>query len=437
MTPVDGATIFQKFSESVKDLPAWIFSAFATTAAVLTFVPLFNTELPKEYRPWLVISLVLFSVLAIFKWVIVLLRAWRALQAEARVRKTFHLTPIAQQCHWGVSKQADGSMVTQIVAHLAVKNQSSLPVGLVGLRIIKPKIKGEVLHNDILVRQQQGRMYGTAQVSDYRIAPGTTLPGQAMVMIRGEPGGSSERDLDVTLGITDEDGNEQRVSVLCRGMRHAKPSDDPIPVEALYGVTDQVEKDVAAVLQAEIARYEKNDRSRGGFGSFHMTYVGRSGLQIPGDGWVMNTSRNQEISETAEQNVIKSDSLDALLTIYARLKTDDERERYTNALLSRLQEDRGYARVAYLIVMALWKVGLLGEALDAAMFGLPEDDQRSFGMSNVLMLLNAMLRFQHFQFTDDELDTIERFIQSSGEHPFRIPQKIAAIRACRIVKTDG
>lgn len=218
MTPVDGATIFQKFSVAVKDLPAWIFSAFATTVAILLFVPLANTELPKEYRPWLVISLVLFSVLAVFKWVLVVLNAWRAYQAEARLRKTFHLTPITQQCHWSVSKQADGSMVTQIVAHFAVKNQSSSPVGLVGVRVIKPKIKGEVLHNDILVRQQQGRMFGTAQVSDYRIAPGTTLPGQAVVMVRGAPGGSMERDLDFTLGITDEDGNEQRVSVLSRSL---------------------------------------------------------------------------------------------------------------------------------------------------------------------------------------------------------------------------
>jgi len=437
MTPVDGATIFHKFSEAVKDLPAWIFSAFATTAAVLLFVPLANMELPKEYRPWLVISFVLFSVLAIFKWVIVVFKALRAYQAEARLRKTFHLTPITQQCHWSVSNQADGSMVTQIVAHFAVKNQSPSPVGLVGVRIIKPKIKGEVLHNDILVRQQHGRMYGTAQISDYRIAPGTTLPCHAMVMTRGEPGGSRERDLDVTLAIKDEDGNEQRVSVLCRGVRNAKPAEDPIPVETLYGVTDPVEKDVAAVLQAEMARYEKNDRSRGGFGSFHMTYDGHSNLQIPGESWVMNTARNQEISETAEQNVIKSEGLDALLTIHARLRTDDERERFNNALLSRLQEDHGYARVAYLIVMALWKVGLLGEALDAAMFGLPEDGKRSFGMSNVLMLLNAMLRFQHLQFTDDELDTVECFMQSCGEYSFRIPQKIAAVRACRIIKTVG
>jgi hypothetical protein len=70
-----------------------------------------------------------------------------------------------------------------------------------------------------------------------------------------------------------------------------KPSDDPIPEEALHGITDPIDKDVAAVLQAEIGRYEKNGRPRGGFGSFHMTYDGRSDLPIPGDTWVMNTQR--------------------------------------------------------------------------------------------------------------------------------------------------
>jgi hypothetical protein len=219
MTPIDVARLFQIFSKAVKDLPAWFFSALFAAAAVLLFVPLANTELPKESRPWLVIFLVFSGVLAVFKWVIVVVKDWWAFQAEARARKTFHLTPIPQQSHWSVSKQADGSMVTQIDAHFAVKNQSSSSVGLVGARVIKPKIKGEVLHGDIMVRQQHGRMYRTARASDYRIAPGTTLPGHAMVMIRGEPGGSSERDLDVTFGITDEDGNEQRVRVLCRGVK--------------------------------------------------------------------------------------------------------------------------------------------------------------------------------------------------------------------------
>jgi len=93
----------------------------------------------------------------------------------------------------------------------------------------------------------------------------------------------------------------------------------------------------------------------------------------------------------------------------------------------------GYACVAYLIVLVLWKIGLLGEALEAAMFGLPEDDRKDFGLSNALMMLNGLLRYRHPDFTPDMLDTIERFLQGSQEHSFRIPQKIAAIRAQRLL----
>ena len=86
-------------------------------------------------------------------------------------------------------------------------------------RVIRPTIRGEVLHDRITVREQRGHMHGTAYTSDYRIAPGTSLPARAMVMIRGRPRKDEGEDLNVVFGISDEDGNEQRVSVVCKGMR--------------------------------------------------------------------------------------------------------------------------------------------------------------------------------------------------------------------------
>jgi len=67
----------------------------------------------------------------------------------------------------------------------------------------------------ITVREQRGHMYGTAYTSDYRIAPGTSLPARAVVMIRGTPRKNDSEDLAVVLGISDEDGHEQRITVLC------------------------------------------------------------------------------------------------------------------------------------------------------------------------------------------------------------------------------
>jgi hypothetical protein len=432
MTPVESGG-FAKFIETVKDLPAWLLTSLAVSDAILLFSPQVNRELPAESRPWLVAGAVVFGVMATFKWSSVAVAAAKAWRLSAKVPKTFHLTPIAQLCHWSITRQADGSYVTQISARFSAKNQSDHPIGLLPPRVIKPSIRGEIVEAMLTVRQQHGHMHGTAHASDHRIAPGTTLPAQSVVMIRGTPRRKQGSDLDVTLGISDEDGNEQRVRILCRGITAPKVEEGSKLIDPLHAISDRIEKDVAAVLQSEIGRYEKNGRFRGGFGSFHMTYDGRSDQQVPGDVWVMNTAKNQEISEKADQNLISSDNFEALLAIHSTLTSEDERMRFANALLSRLQENRGYTSVAYMIMMVLWRVGLLGEGLKAATRGLPRDDPRNHGMSNVLMLLNAMLRIQHFQFSDETLDTIERFIEGNPEFAFRIPQKIAAVRAFRVM----
>ncbi len=433
MTPPEGAKSMANFMEVVKDLPAWLLTAFAVVAGLLLFVPQINGELPKDYRPWLVIGFVLFGVLAGVKWITVLVVAWRARSAEAKARKTFYATPIAQHCYWSVAKQPDDSLVTQIVADLAVKNQSAAPIGLMRARVIKPRIGGEVLHDMITVREQHGHMHGTAYVSGYRVPPGTLLPARVVVMIRGKPCRSEGEDLLVVLGISDDDGHEQRVKVVCKCMRKPTPANQPKSIEALLTLSDPIEKDVASVLQAEFSRYELNGRREGGLGSVHIIIDGREIKQLGSDVRVMQATENQEIVSTHVSAEVKSDNLDALLALHSRLATDDEHKRFANALFSRLQGERGYARVAYLIVLALLKIGQLGEALEAAKFGLPEEDQKEFGLSNVLMMLNGLLRYRHPDFTADMLDTIDLFLQGSQEQPFRIPQKIAAIRAQRLL----
>ena len=433
MTPAEGTNFFAKLVEAIKDLPAWLLTAFAVAAGLLLFVPQINGELPRDYRPWLVIGVVLSGVLAAFKWINVLVAAWQAGRTEAKSRKTFHLTPIAQHCRWSVAKQSDGSLVTQIVADFAVKNQSAAPIGLIRARVIKPTIRGEVMQDMITVREQRGSMYGTAHTSDHRIAPGTSLPASVLVMIRGKPRQDEGDDLAVVFGIGDEDGHEESVSVVCKGLRKPKPNDKPVPLEALHEINDPTEKDVAAVLQAEVSRYEKNGREGGGLGSVHLIYRGKAMTSFGGDSWTPHSPANQEIAADPQEAVLRSDNLDALQALFARLTTDDERERFTSALLDRLDEDRGYARVAYLIVGMLWKMGLLEGALEAAKFGLQENDRKTHGLSNVLMMFNGLLRYCHPDFTPLMLDTLERFLQGSDEHPFRIPPKIAAIRAHRVL----
>ncbi len=434
MTSVDPSTAFPKFVEAIKDLPAWLFTAFAVAAGLMLFVPAINSELPLSYRPWLVVGFVLFGVLAVFKWIDVILGVLKSARASAKPPKPFHATPIAQFCHWSVSTQADGSSVTQLTADLFVKNQSDAPIGLMAARLVKPSIRGEVLHDLITVRAQRGTMHGTAFASGYRIAPGTALPARAVVMIRGEPRKAPDKNLPIVLGISDEDGHEVRVRVVCKGMAKREVGTPPVALEALQGIPDPIEKDVAAVLQSELSRYEKNGRHVGGFGSVYLRYRGNLIKQFGGDSWTPNSTANQEIAEDPEVAEICSDNLDALLALRSRLTSEDQIERLVNALVGRINEEGGYVSVSYFIVLVLWKIGLLSEALEAALFGLSENDTKNYGLSNALYVLNGLLRYRHPDFTSEMLDSIDRFLSGSSEHPFRIPQKIAAIRARRVMR---
>ncbi len=88
----------------------------------------------------------------------------------------------------------------------------------------------------------------------------------------------------------------------------------------------------------------------------------------------------------------------------------------------------------YFIVAVLFRTDYLGEALRKAKADLPLNDSKLWGLSNVLMLINGLLKYRHPEFTSEMLDEVERMIHGLDEHPFLIPAKLAAIRANRLAK---
>lgn len=425
-----------KFVEAIKDLPSWLLTALAVAANVLLFVPFVAAGLSAEFRPWVIVASVVFTLLALFKWISIGTGAVHTSMASRKARKTFHLTPIAQHCRWSVAKQGDDSMVTQITADFLVKNQTAAPIGLVGVRLLKPTIKGEVVHDSILVREPHGNMYGTAYASDHRIPPGAALPAHLLLRIRGVPRVDQQNPLVVVLGVADEDGHEQRVRVSCKGIPAPTNPAAPAALEPLYSITNRVVKEVVSVLQSELSRYDKCGRQVGGLGSVHIVYRGTAMTGMGSEMWIANSTANQEIAPDPEAAELRSDNLAALVGYYARLSADDDRRRFIAALLDRLDPGMGYLRVSYLIVCVLWKVGMLTEALDQAKARLPQGETKEFGLSNVLMMLNGLLRYRHPDFTPEMLDHIERFMHGMQEHPFQAPQKIAAIRARRLATRE-
>ncbi len=348
-------------------------------------------------------------------------------------RRRFHITAFPQQSHWSCSKQSDDSVVTQISVRLLVKNRTASPLALVKARLIKPVIRGEILHQDVSVRAVERDMYGTAADSGYMIPPNMSLPASVTLLIRGVPWRKPDEHVNATTGVIDDEGHEERITLNLRVLSPPKLAVTTSALEVVSSISNPVEKEVASVLQAVLGRYDKCNRTVGGLGSLYLVIEGREMTGVGGDSWSPNSPKNQSISDNPDAAELRSDNLEALMAFYQRLSTPEEKDQFVAALLNRIDKDKGYSRVSYFIVCALWKIGKLSAALEKAKAELPQGEIKVFGLSNTLMMLNGLLRYRHPDFTTGMLDDIEKFVHGLQEHPFQIPEKIAAIRAARLL----
>ena len=117
----------------------------------------------------------------------------------------------------------------------------------------------------------------------------------------------------------------------------------------------------------------------------------------------------------------------------SQLKSDDEKERYCRALLSRLNRNTEHALVGYLVLYALFQLSKLDDALNDAVKNLQSD--KAYGFSDLLRLLDSLLKFRQLSFTPETLDFIENAMGAVEEHTFRIEERLAAIRAYRLSRT--
>jgi hypothetical protein len=191
-----------------------------------------------------------------------------------------------------MTKQSDDSTTTQINAHFLVKNLTAVPIRLVASRLIRPKIEGEVLHHDVMVRAADSNLYGAAVHSGHTIPPHEALPASVALIVRGVPQRAGDQTLNVTLGVTNDEGYEQRVGVALRGFPKPKQP-GAVYLEAVSGIKEPAARDVVAVLQSESNRYSKCGRERGGLGSVYIIYRGRQLMGVGGgDGWSPDSPRD-------------------------------------------------------------------------------------------------------------------------------------------------
>jgi hypothetical protein len=430
-----GATA--RILEVLKDLPLWLLAGIAGAAGLLLFVPTFATAAPVGARPWIVLTGVIFAALATARAVGLLVQRWPSWRASAAARRRFHVTALPQESHWSYAKQADDSIVTQISARLFIKNRTASPLALVKARLIRPTIRGEILHDEIAIRSVERNVYGTAVASGYAIPPYMSLPASAILLVRGVPRRKLGSEVRAVIGVIDDEGLEERIALKLRVLSPPQEVAATPTLEVVSSICNPIEKEVVSVLQAELARYDKCNRAVGGLGSVHLAIQGREIVGVGTDSWNPHSPKNQSISDDPGTVQLRSDNLNALLTLYERLASPEEKGLFVAALLDRIDKGRGYLRVTYFIVCVLWKTGKLAAALEKAKADLPQGEIKEFGLSNTLMMLNGLLRYRHPDFTTEMLDDIEKFVHGLREHPFQIPEKIAAIRAARLMRPQS
>ncbi len=149
-------------------------------------------------------------------WIFVLTRAAKpiteAVLTYLRYREQnryFLVTPVEGQCHLGVSKQPDGSRITQVAVHCVVKNRSTQPVHVMKARIVSLKSKAGL----VVTRAQNANVLGTPHISGNFIGAWQTLPVSCTILARDEPRQRSG-PMRATIEIEDADGHREGVKVL-------------------------------------------------------------------------------------------------------------------------------------------------------------------------------------------------------------------------------
>lgn len=337
--------------------------------------------------------------------------------------ETLRVVQDMRSSFWGLGKVGEAPAM-QVVFDAHVTDISGKPN-----RILRAEIPNPLTHADTALISnnhdaRRPQVLNPHETAELRVS----FFVQPVVGVKAKP-------WRTTIVLIDQHGNRHAIkNCVFKPITTDVPPKPKEAEEHPFSIADPIEKEVVSVLKAEINRYERCGRICGGLGSIQLVYQGHACTGVGGDSWTTNSPLNHVIVSDPDKASISSDNLEALLGFYRSLGNDEERGRFTEALLNRLDSSKGYLAVSYFIVAVLWSVGSLPQALEKAKRDLPEHETRVFGLSNVLMLLNGLLKYRHPEFTNEMLDEIEKMTHGLSEHTFLIPAKLQAIRTRRLMK---
>lgn len=351
------------------------------------------------------------------------------------------IVPSQQRNWWHMGRTGDGKPSMQIVTYWYVTNRTDQPVNILNAYITKPRSEGMVMTKDTC-----SDYHGS-----YPVPPNATTDLHADFWIN-PPFRREGKAIRVDIVFVDQNGQKRRVrNVHIESDKRKSKTPVQLQKESVYKLENEIEKKVAAFLKDEITRYKKFGRQHGELGSLHVVYKSRIVKQIYGDGWSHSDSgKRLEIVSDPENVVIKSENGDALIALFKGLDDEGDKELFINSLITRLNREKEYYCVSYLILYVLFRIGELERGLNTADASLvPQstwvdrvlrreprerllEHHQRHGLGDMLGLLNGLLRYDHPSFTDTELDAIEAFVEKPREFSDRIEEKIHSARSFRL-----
>jgi len=317
-----------------------------------------------------------------------------------------------------------GKPAMQLTSYWYITNISNIDAFVCSVNLKKPKIRG-----NISLWHPNQHVY-----EEYSIPPGCVT--NARTDFRIQPPILTENlPLIVDIDFVDKFGNCHRVhKVNFRPTHNEKQAEISVPTETVSDIKDPVEREIVNILQAEIYRYKQCGRRIGGLGSVYLIYQGQS---FPGFGtdWIeADSPRLQAIMSDPEKAQILSDNADTLIKFFKTTKKANPTitAHFENCLLGRLSKETVYAPVGYFILFVLCRIGSLKRGLTTAKDKLQGDS--AYGFSNLLRLLDGLLKYEHPKFTPEMLDDIEHFLIDIKEFTFRISERLSAIRTLLLKK---
>jgi len=347
---------------------------------------------------------------------------WACSKVNSTIPKeTIRIIPNPHERWWHMGKSGNEPAM-QVVTRLHVTNITDEPV-----TILSAKIKPTNISGHVFTRHPEKNVYGT-----FPILPRHTVPVSADFWIK-PPVKKPGDNFKATVFLIDQYGNTHKTKITFISDIDRKKKEEPkIEEEKLSDIHDPLEKQVISILKDEANRYKICGRRTGGLGSVETNYQNRRISGVPSDGWKPDSSEQQMIVNDPSKVTIRSDNLEAFRKVLENISNNNDKDRIISFLSARISRDNEYSSIGYFFLLAFKELGRLPELLNLAKTKLQGD--RKYGFSDLLRLLDALLKYKHDIFSEKELDEIENFLEDVKEHKFRIKERLAAIRTHRLSK---